>query len=33
VWRRTGSNLIEHIPTAGADEPFARYIAEVGLTL
>jgi guanine deaminase len=32
VWRRTGSNLIEHIPTAGADEPFARYIAEVGLT-
>jgi guanine deaminase len=32
VWRRTGSTLIEHIPTAGADEPFARYIAEVGLT-
>jgi guanine deaminase len=30
VWRRTGSNMIEHIPTAGADEPFARYIAEVG---
>jgi hypothetical protein len=32
VWRRTGSNMIEHIPTTGADEPFARYIAEVGLT-
>jgi guanine deaminase len=32
VWRRTGSNMIEDIPTTGADEPFARYIVEVGLT-
>jgi guanine deaminase len=31
VWRRTGSNAIEYIPTARADEPFARYIAELGL--
>src|SRR4029450_12010871 len=28
VWRRTGSNLIEHIPTAGADEPGGRHTAE-----
>jgi guanine deaminase len=32
VWRRTGSNPAEFIPTAGAEEPFVRYIAEVGLT-
>jgi guanine deaminase len=31
-WRRAGSNPIEYIPTTGADEPFARYLAEVGLT-
>jgi guanine deaminase len=30
VWRRTGSDLIEHVPTPGADEPFAVFVAGGG---
>ncbi len=27
VWRRTGSDDIAYVPTPGADEPFARFVA------
>ena len=30
VWRRTGSDPVDHVPTAGAQEPFAQYLARRG---
>ncbi len=30
VWRRTGSDPIAYVPTPGADEPFARFVANAG---
>ena len=30
VWRRTGSDVIAHVPTPGAAEPFSRFLATVG---
>ncbi len=32
VWRRTGSDRIEYVSTPGADEPFARFLANVRST-
>ncbi|HZD72083.1 MAG TPA: nucleoside deaminase [Actinomycetes bacterium] len=28
VWRRSGSDPIAHVPTPGAEAPFARYLAD-----
>lgn len=30
VWRRTGSDPVDHVPTAGAQEPFAQFLARRG---
>jgi guanine deaminase len=30
VWRRVGSDLLEYVPTTGAEEPFARYLTGAG---
>ena len=32
VWRRAGSDSVTHVPTPGADEPFARFLAGAGGT-
>lgn len=30
VWRRTGSDPVDHVPTADAQEPFAQFLARRG---